>query len=350
MSKDLLSIQYLRAIAALMVVLVHMEGHLTRLGYRGGWPSVLNGGVDIFFVISGFIMWVTTANRTVTPWQFLYHRLLRIAPLYWILTTLTIALMVAAPSLYQGGQNGAGHIFASYLFIPAEHPLLHTMVPVLLPGWTLNYEMMFYLLLAVCLPLRPALRMTAMITILGLLALSHPLWPDDKSIPAYYTQSVILEFAFGMALGAFFISGRTIPSRAAVALVVIGALAMIGLSVLDLPRVIGAGIPAAMIVAGEVYFERAGGLNRLPVLSLLGDASYSLYLTHGLVLSIVRQIWLRAGLSALPYNLPLFVVFAVSASCITAFLSYRYVEQPILAIGRSQRWLAPAPIRGPSNL
>lgn len=336
MTQDLLSVQYLRALAAMMVVLVHVEGHLTRLGYVGGWPPALHGGVDIFFVTSGFIMWVTTVKRTLTPSQFLRFRLQRILPLYWIITTLAVALMVVLPTLYQSGQLSFVHVLTSYLFIPSEHPLLHTMVPVLLPGWTLNYEMFFYLIFAGCLWLAPNRRILVLIGILVGLAVLHRFVPDQWTIASYWTEDIILEFAFGALLGVLYARGRTIPDALALGLFIVGALCMIAAQYVVLPRSVGSGVPAVMILAGAIYLERNHELGRWSALGALGDASYSLYLVHGLTLSFARQVWQRVGLAETPDSFPMFVVFALAVSCLLALLTYRLVERPLLAAFRRQ--------------
>ena len=145
-ANEIYSIQYLRGIAALMVVLLHVRVQLGRMGYGGYWPEFLMAGVDIFFVISGFIMWVTTFDGSTTPWQFLFRRFVRIIPVYWLLTTTTVAVMLVAPSAVQSGRFDSIHVLSSYLFIPTVHPLTGMMEPVLIPGWTLNYEMFFYII------------------------------------------------------------------------------------------------------------------------------------------------------------------------------------------------------------
>src|SRR5215472_6863609 len=113
------SVQYLRGIAALMVVFDHIGIWLRRLGYEGGWPEFLKSGVDIFFVISGFIMWVTTFNSAMTPPAIHIPALDQDRPLYWILTTLTVCVMLASPSMVQTGAFDFEHVVKSYLFLPA---------------------------------------------------------------------------------------------------------------------------------------------------------------------------------------------------------------------------------------
>ena len=181
MAKELLAIQYLRGIAALMVVVVHIPVQLSRMGFNGDWPEFLNIGVDIFFVISGFIMWTTTFDGRVGVAQFLSRRLVRIAPLYWALTSITVLVMLAAPTLVQSGKLDLQHVITSYLFVASQHPVTQLMEPILVPGWTLNYEMFFYVVFALCLPLRAGFRAMAVMAILVTLVALQVFVPDRKS-------------------------------------------------------------------------------------------------------------------------------------------------------------------------
>ena len=111
----------------------------------------LSGGVDIFFVISGFVMWGVTAGREGGSWSFFSRRLKRIVPLYAILTTVMLVIMLARPSVLLKSRFDVVHVVTSYLFIPWRHPVKGMFEPLLFQGWTLNYEMMFYAIFALIL-------------------------------------------------------------------------------------------------------------------------------------------------------------------------------------------------------
>jgi len=96
-SGELIAIQYARALAALLVVINHLCPQFLRMGFAPPMWDGLAGGVDIFFVISGVIMWVTTCDRAVSPTAFLRKRITRIVPLYWMITTFPVVLMVLLP-------------------------------------------------------------------------------------------------------------------------------------------------------------------------------------------------------------------------------------------------------------
>src|SRR5262245_45669982 len=151
-SSKLVLIQMLRALAALAIVFYHAQYDAETLAARFGLayqPSSLmpwSAGVDVFFVISGFIMVHTSRKLFATAEGsrvFLGRRIARIIPIYWLLTTLYAALALLAPAVLNNDAPSLGEIVKSYLFIPFARPngQIH---PVLLLGWTLNYEMFFY--------------------------------------------------------------------------------------------------------------------------------------------------------------------------------------------------------------
>lgn len=146
------SIQYLRAAAALMIVFYHLGLPLSRAGHDGPWPEGLARGVDLFFVISGFIMVVATQDSRVGPRLFLLRRFLRIAPLYFSMTAVLLLVAVINPALVQSFRFEWPHVLASFAFWPMTNPATGETTPVLIPGWTLQYEMFFCLLFAIAMP------------------------------------------------------------------------------------------------------------------------------------------------------------------------------------------------------
>jgi exopolysaccharide production protein ExoZ len=337
------SVQYLRGIAALMVVFVHIGIWLRRLGYEGDWPEFFKSGVDIFFVISGFIMWVTTFNSAMTPQQFIYRRLTRIVPLYWILTTLTVCVMLASPSLVQTWAFDFEHLVKSYLFLPAQHPVTKIMAPVLQQGWTLNYEMFFYCIFAGCLTLPARFRATSVLGLLCLFVSTQPLFPDQHAIISFYTDSIILEFGFGVIIGVYFTSGSAVKlpytKMHTMMLIFIGVLG-IGLSAFyTAPRLVQYGIPAALIVLGSVMFERGFSIKRYSSFLIFGDASYALYLSHGVVISAFGQVWRKLGLTGFPPNLIAFTLISLILVNVTAVFLYKTVERPLIESFRGAGFL-----------
>jgi exopolysaccharide production protein ExoZ len=330
----ILSVQYLRGCAALMIVFVHLGLQLKRVGYEGHWPYFLSAGVDIFFVISGFIMWITTA-RGMTTLEFFRRRLLRIVPLYWLLTSVILVALIAFPDAVQSGQINRWHVFGSYLFIPTVHPILGIMQPLLIPGWTLNYEMFFYVIFGLALILPITSRLIVVSTILFVLAL----FPFLVKVPPltaveFYTYGIILEFAFGMTLGWLYILGARVSLAIAWAILLLGAGAIVLTADSFAYRGLRVGVPALLVVAGAVMIERLGGVPNIRGLHFLGNASYSLYLSHTIVLSIVGQFWRRFPVGLFPGGLILFACISVASAITVGALIYLYVEMPMLRLGR----------------
>jgi exopolysaccharide production protein ExoZ len=309
----MVSIQSLRGVAATMVVVLHVSASTKPFGWDDLTP--LSAGVDLFFVISGFIMWVTTAAKPgITALRFYKDRIIRIVPLYWFLTMIALAFVTATPP----------HIAASLVFLP--YPNKAGFSPVLIPGWTLLYEMFFYLLFGAAVWISPGRLVQRAALILSFLAalviVGRLLKPDG--VFGFYTDAIIAEFAFGISLGILF---RLKPS-AIHPLWTLGAALGVGMISLSFvtnmgPRIIASGVPATLIVAGAVF----GFWPRLKLLEAVGNWSYSLYLSHWIVIIAIPTIpevpgpgWVKA-------------LFVLTTCLLTSAFSYRFFEVPVT------RWL-----------
>jgi exopolysaccharide production protein ExoZ len=308
------SIQQLRGFAALAVVLFHfIQG--------SGWSwDVGAAGVDVFFVISGFVMWMVTRHPT-TSRDFISSRIIRIVPLYWLATA--IISVKNHPPL--------ADIARSLLFIPFDSQVGR--YPVLIPGWTLNMEMFFYTIFALGLFVPRRVQLPFLGTVLlGLTGLGYAFAPSGPVLGTY-THPLLLEFLAGVLLCEACLRGWVKDARGWV-LVVLGLAWFAGVETLG-PKVDGLdlrpllwGAPALLIVCGFVAMERAGKRVTIPVFERLGDASYSLYLFHGIVLSVLLKL--------LPES-PLIFVVGVPASLVVGWLAYRFAELPMLAA--MKRWI-----------
>jgi exopolysaccharide production protein ExoZ len=181
----LFGLQYLRAAAALGVV-----------GFHASENSHLNldlgqAGVDLFFVLSGFLMWSITEAPT-TPMAFFIGRIRRIVPVYWIATC--VVLVGALFSLFPAITLNTPHVLSSFFFIPARSPSNGHIWPLLVPGWTLNYEMFFYLIFSLVLFLPRRIQLLVMITIFGGLVASRALAQFPVAELTFYSDPIILEF------------------------------------------------------------------------------------------------------------------------------------------------------------
>jgi exopolysaccharide production protein ExoZ len=337
--RPLLSIQYLRGIAACMVVSFHAFVQLAKFGIPTPYSvSVLSSGVDIFFIISGFVMWYTTYGRVVGPIEFYRHRIIRIVPLYWVMTTVMLAVLVVHPSSLQSSRFELPHVISSYLFVPFEHPIRHRLEPLLFPGWTLNYEMFFYLIFgALLLIQKPKLRLAVLCCTFTLLVAMQP-FVHAREL-AFYTQSLILEFAAGSVLAFAFMRGAKVSATIAIIAIVAGAFLMLAAfwEAFPLPAGVTRGIPAFLIVGGAIYLERSKGARGLFIPRLLGDASYSTYLVHPIPQSAMTQAMAHIVSAPGPLWCSIIVVSETLISVGVGILSYFYVERPLLTILRPKR-------------
>ncbi len=324
--RTLRSIQYLRGVAAMMVVFFHAfqwthAYGLTRTDFQTG-----GAGVDIFFVISGFVMWATTSDAPTNPLAFLWRRAVRIIPPYWVLTLLAAGLAVGWPLIFQDVQLDPTHLVLSLFFVPHLDPA-NEPFPLLKPGWTLVYEALFYLIFAVGLLVARRRRMLFLAITLTAVALAG-FFSNEASV--LIANFLMLEFVAGILLAKVWRDGLLGSAAQGWALMLIAAAAFTGLEALGYhdynwrPFVWGA--PASLLVAGAVTAENAGALPQITPLKWLGDASYSIYLTH----FITFQAFARQGPP--PTNAPLFIAEVVLLSVVSGLLGRHLIEKPTLRL------------------
>jgi peptidoglycan/LPS O-acetylase OafA/YrhL len=225
--QGLISIQGLRALAAFAVVLAHIVGYEfeRQLGLPNPLPGAQYGGagVNLFFVVSGFVMVYASERlfrRTAGPQEFFLRRLARIAPLYWVTTSIVVTYLLLHYGSLQAVKFSPQAVIASYLFIP--YPQADGfMAPVHGVGWTLNYEMFFYLCFCLALPLgrrRGVIAVTFLLT--GLVVLNQ-VWQLTPPLD-YLARPIILEFAMGMLVALVLREGHRLPGILSAVLVASG--------------------------------------------------------------------------------------------------------------------------------
>ncbi len=328
MRPDIFGIQYLRGLAAILVVIFHVSLQLKGLAGEATLDT-LQSGVDIFFVISGFVMVLSTdAGRRSTSSKFLLKRIIRIVPLYWASTMAMIAVLIVAPQFVKQSKLVWDHAFASLAFVARENPASPGLYgPLVAPGWTLNLEILFYLFFAIVLRFgRDGVRLvaTAGAPVIALSAIGIIVQPGG--IAGFYTNPIMLEFVFGMGLGLVFLAGRfRLPPSAAAVIVVIGlALLILPPPMQPVYRALRYGLPALAIVAGSLWVAWP----RWNAFHHLGDASYSIYLTHFFLLSALAQIWKRLDLMA-PVEIAIFYPTAIAGCVVLGSLCWRFIERPL---------------------
>lgn len=300
-------------------------------------------GVDIFFVISGFVMALSSqalVRRVHPAGTFLLRRIERIVPLYWLATTFKVVTLLAVPALAVNALGTPWHIVASYLFLPTLNPAGEPF-PVLLVGWTLNLEMLFYLLFAAALmlhlrPLRvlaPVLLALAMVPVI-LSAVPHGVVPVVMTL----ANPILIEFAFGMLLFRAWNEGLRLP-QASAWLVLAGGFLVIALvpwAALSLLRPIVWGLPALAIVAAGLSLESMAASAAMRGMLRVGDASYSIYLSHTFVLPVAAFLLLRMHIQGIAGLVP-GIVLGTLMSVSVGLGVYRWVELPIIKYFRRRR-------------
>ncbi len=310
-------IQYLRALAALAVVVFHAAER------TGGHFAIGAAGVDVFFVISGFIMWVLSQRKPTTPARFLRDRVERIAPIYWIATGVMVAGALAG--LFPNMKLTLGHVLGSLFFVPHRSPSNGEIWPVLVQGWTLNYEMFFYAVFALCLLLPSRMRLAALASVFTGLAGLGLIRSSGNPFAATYTDPIILEFLIGAFIGKLWLEGR-IPSPAiGTALVIVALLgfAFVGVTYIGFGPLAFGPLAAALLI-GMLALEKSGAVRHVRPLAYLGDGSYSIYLWHTMAISVVAKLAPMLGIPAAPAML-----LAVAAGVAVGVGAYEMLEKPI---------------------
>ncbi|MBS0449942.1 MAG: acyltransferase [Proteobacteria bacterium] len=343
------SLHGLRGIAALLVVLFHWRDLVGDPG-RGNIFSGGYAGVDLFFLISGFVMVVTTSRAqraSVAP--FLVRRLFRVLPLA------TFATILAYNILPDGSFR---LLWRSLFFLPTDPQAAGPSYgfPLNAPQWSLGYELVFYAIFAAALYLAPKYRTLVASAIIVTLVVGvqliftggvsvKPHMPaasifafDGSGILAMLGNPITLEFIVGMAIGEMFLARRPpLSVEALQALVVVMVLLCVGALISDFPGgsgLLGWGALMALLLLALLWHEQAAGGQGLPwVLNSLGDWSYSIYVSHSLVAwSISNYFWDTHIFKATGGVSRLCLLLAVTLG--VSYLLFTLIETPMLQLGK----------------
>lgn len=359
----LTNIQILRAVAALAVVFYHIAVESAGICKAGGtscegnyWFG--NYGVNLFFMISGFIMVVTswkTFGQTGAVRAFLDKRLKRIVPLYWLVTTVGLIGVFFIPSMLSVSVLDPLYVIASYLFWPMERP--NGLVrPLATLGWTLNLEMFFYVVFAVALFFGRLRGLLGAVTFLVTLTLLHATGLFSKTgslafVPLnFWADPIILNFVFGIGVGAIYMKGwRTSKSQ---------NLALVGVAIALLQTVEWVTPWLLQYEESHLIYRLATALPMLPIMLLgglgpqidvtrlwskaamfLGDASYSLYLVHPFALRPFRALWIKFVGADSP--LWIFALASLTISIAVGVACYLIAERPFANYFSRKKSVAP---------
>lgn len=309
------SIQYLRFFACISVVLFH----ITTKTYPENNFYLGATGVDIFFIISGFIMAYISNKREFNGVLFIKNRILRIYPIYIITLIPFICIFLYSPEIVNTN-SGTPSILKSITLYP-----LITGSYLNLVSWTLSFEFYFYIIFAMSLNIkRFSIEITSFLIIL--FCILGEFFDVD-----FIKSTLVIEFIFGMFIYKFlYINKKDIPLIFYILFITLGIslLALLGQKVHGGPdyyRILFWGIPSLMIFIGFLFSSNQ--IKDIKWLVFLGDASYSIYLTHILSINIIFKILKRYN--DIP-NMNIFInVIAVIFSIIIGSLTYSLIEKPV---------------------
>ncbi len=337
------NIQILRAIAALMVLLLHINSKEEQYaGAPGLIPAsfdIGHTGVDLFFLISGFVMAYTTRlPEKRDPLIFIRTRFFRIYPMYWLVMAATLLLCILKRIVLPDEVNVSTLLF-DMLLLP------HGNLPVLNVAWTLIHEVYFYLAFAISLLFqRSGLACFLMVwlflltigTSTGMNAL-HPL-VDILFHP------LTVEFIAGACIGLLIIGGTRAWGRVTLWCGIVWLLCIAVYRVYtNAPpfpsnwlRVVLSMPPMGLILYGAVVLELVGGIPKQQgiirkILLQLGDASYVLYLVHLPVLLMVGELWTTLATSEIWHSVILIFLWFFGSIYLALYV-HRRVEQPLLLL------------------
>lgn len=338
--KSYQSIQALRALAAFLVVLFHLR--IVEGKYGNGHlllPEVMqfaDAGVDLFFVISGFVMAVITAGRfnsIASSTQFLFRRAWRILPPYWIYTTLVVVLMAVVPSMVNSSYSNQS-VLASYLLLPQQQ------APLLTVGWTLIHEAYFYLVTAIAIAFICERYFPVFLALWALIIVVAQYYVDASTpLVNLVLSPMTLEFIGGALIGIYW---RKVLAQLALVFIVVGFL-LFGW-VMAFPHVFGVqqhdpiyrvlyfGSASLLIVLGAVLYESVKKFTLPRWLQAVGDGTYSIYLSHVFVISALGRLWYLSGTNNSSGQHAFFVALTILAALGVGVLSFRFIERPLLNV------------------
>ncbi|HEY4292107.1 acyltransferase [Luteibacter sp.] len=338
------NVQGLRAIAALMVFCSHLFWDIVPMRAHWARPFVTaygRSGVDIFFVISGFIIYhaakrsaaqVEIVGRGRAACEFAMKRVIRIYPLYWTVFAAAAIIMVWAPLPVSMPRQPQFDLLILIDSIP------NFRVPA---AWTLAFEVYFYAMTAISILIFPSRIFTGLhiwfAVIAGVILVS-----TISGVPApldYTFAPILLEFLLGVGVGFLIDRGE---HRLPVTALCIGVVCFAagnhhldpyagGAAMSYLARLVCWGFPGALIVYGVIALEVRGSWIMPRALQYLGDASYSLYLWHAVVFYGVAALFVHFGWVGVVKSTLLTLIMAAIGFGI-GLLSYHFIEKPSLRV------------------
>ncbi len=336
------SLQALRGVAVLGVVLFHMTA--VEHKYSGGdillprWLDFFQSGVDLFFIISGFVMVIVSRGRfqkLAESKRFLFNRVSRIYPTYWLYYFLTLAVVLVQPGMVNS-THGSSSLLMSFLLLPNDKVLL------VMVAWSLLFELWFYLVFTGVMCFRERWLPGFLMGWAMLLVVFNSVqdWQDYNPALKIILHPYALEFIAGVALALLFYSRHSarIPLsmiRIALVIALIPGIGLIGYYRLfdeqGMLRMFSVSAVFGTLVLGLALLERRQHIRMPAFLVATGDMSYTVYLSHLLVLGVIGRIWQIFGTApdSLLDNVVISVLMMAAVVCY-GWVGYRCFEKPVL--------------------
>lgn len=340
MNKTIFEVQLLRFIASFMVLFVHTQhemltqNFIDKSRFTPFEPLYWAAGVDIFFVISGFIMLYHSFDKFGQPdaaSDFMVRRIIRVVPAYWIFTLLMLVAIFALSSHVSHANPSLQQIVGSFLFLPLPDPYGHY-YPVLMLGWTLNFEMLFYVIFAIGLLMPRKMGIAWILVALVFLGGSR-YFGDFQVVPlAFWSNSIVFNFLLGMLLAYLRLQDKRLSPPLA------WTLCLAGFAILVFVRSMGwqetsaylrpvlVGLPAFLICMPALARSNLNAERFWPRLMVFGgNISFALYLSHPFPVNLIALIYPKLGLT----NPLLYIILSILFALVTAALVYQYLEKPV---------------------
>jgi exopolysaccharide production protein ExoZ len=329
------NLHLLRVIAALGVVYFHT---VSTAGLRLKW-DVGSRGVDVFFVISGFIIAYIGSGR---PEHFFRRRLIRIVPFYWAATLCVFAVAAVAPHVFRSTTANVPQLLSSLAFVPRLNTTTGEMMPTLLLGWSLNFEMFFYMLFALSLRISAKRAPLICVAWIVVFVIAIHTMASNNDVMNFYARPIVLEFCFGVLV--YYIFEWASARKDALAnlpllkwlLVLVFVAGLVAINVLehdrpDIPRYLAAGIPSFFIVLSALLLERVFGVTtKNKPIYLLGEASYIIYLVHPYIVFTVLRLLIKDADLPPPALAGLIVALLALTSAVSVAI-HVWLEKPVMA-------------------
>ena len=334
MQNKIHSIQALRGISVLLVIFYHLipiENKYNPLFVLS--PNLFkigNIGVDIFFMISGFIMVVVTQNYhkcKISFIKFLYSRFTRIYGPYWFYSLLLLVVYFIKPEWVNSSQNSDINIISSLLLIPEKN------LPLIMVGWSLIHEIYFYIVFSFFLLFFSKQQIFKFsILWISILVIGNFYFSIDSPFLDLIFHPLTCEFILGLFLGVYYLKFPKVLINSKFILfipfifLIIVAWFLIG-PLHDWERLLVYGGISMLIVFSSIELEKIGFIFNKKLIQI-GDASYSIYLSHLLVLNTVGKVFNVFLTENIIFEIIL-VISMITASILWGLFSFKYIETPL---------------------